>query len=278
MATKKYGPVALIATFCVSFVAWCYCIAPGVLGLIYQAYPGQENVAVLIGTLPTVVTMIVAFASTVIFRFVPRKWMAIVSMIIALICGLMILMVEMPLVGVIACSALLGIPAGIIPAACATTCTISSSYKLKDKVVGWHNALMMLGMAVFQLLAGVFSKGGDFRDGYKSIFILIPVIIVAILLMPNVDKDMKHVVAMQDAAATANVGSAKPVKEKNSLVLFRIRTYLSSRMYILERLVHQLFRLCNQRSSHRRLSSCRSNWIIQLNRRNNRRILRCLVD
>lgn len=143
---KQYKPINLVAVLLVSFVAWVYCVAPAVLGLIYQAYPGQDSVSVLIATLPTVVTMIVAFLSTVIFRFVPRKWMAITSMVIALICGAVILIFPLPLMGVIICSALLGIPAGIIPAACATTVTIIAPPALKDKVVGWHNALMMLGM------------------------------------------------------------------------------------------------------------------------------------
>ena len=88
---KQYKPINLVAVLLVSFVAWVYCVAPAVLGLIYQAYPGQDSVSVLIATLPTVVTMIVAFLSTVIFRFVPRKWMAITSMVIALICGAVIL-------------------------------------------------------------------------------------------------------------------------------------------------------------------------------------------
>ena len=111
---KQYKPINLVAVLLVSFVAWVYCVAPAVLGLIYQAYPGQDSVSVLIATLPTVVTMIVAFLSTVIFRFVPRKWMAITSMVIALICGAVILIFPLPLMGVIVCSALLGIPRSLV--------------------------------------------------------------------------------------------------------------------------------------------------------------------
>ena len=48
-----------------SFASWIYCIAVVVLGLIYQAYPGQEHIAVLISTLPTLVMMLSAFASSV---------------------------------------------------------------------------------------------------------------------------------------------------------------------------------------------------------------------
>lgn len=210
---KQYKPINLVAVLLVSFVAWVYCVAPAVLGLIYQAYPGQDSISVLIATLPTVVTMIVAFLSTVIFRFVPRKWMAITSMVIALICGAVILIFPLPLMGVIICSALLGIPAGIIPAACATTVTIIAPPALKDKVVGWHNALMMLGMTVFTLLAGLFGDTGNFRDGYKSIFFLIPIIILAILFYPNVDRDLSGMAqaAMEQTAAanTANTGKEK---------------------------------------------------------------------
>lgn len=210
---KQYKPINLVAVLLVSFVAWVYCVAPAVLGLIYQAYPGQDSVSVLIATLPTVVTMIVAFLSTVIFRFVPRKWMAITSMVIALICGAVILIFPLPLMGVIVCSALLGIPAGIIPAACATTVTIIAPPALKGKVVGWHNALMMLGMTVFTLLAGLFGDTGNFRDGYKSIFFLIPIIILAILFYPNVDRDLSGMAqaAMEQTAAanTANTGKEK---------------------------------------------------------------------
>lgn len=173
---KQYKPINLVAVLLVSFVAWVYCVAPAVLGLIYQAYPGQDSVSVLIATLPTVVTMIVAFLSTVIFRFVPRKWMAITSMVIALICGAVILIFPLPLMGVIVCSAL-------------------------------------LGMTVFTLLAGLFGDTGNFRDGYKSIFFLIPIIILAILFYPNVDRDLSGMAqaAMEQTAAanTANTGKEK---------------------------------------------------------------------
>lgn len=48
---KKYSILNLIAVLVVSFVAWIYCIAIAVLGLIYQFYPGQDNMSILIGTL-----------------------------------------------------------------------------------------------------------------------------------------------------------------------------------------------------------------------------------
>ena len=64
----KHRGLGVAVVLLSSFAAWIYCIATVVLGLIYQAYPGQENVAILISTLPTIVMMLAAFASSVILR------------------------------------------------------------------------------------------------------------------------------------------------------------------------------------------------------------------
>lgn len=200
---KKYNMANLAAVFTVSFMAWCYCVATAVLGLVYQAYPGQDSKTVLIATLPTVVTIVAAFLATPIFRAVTRKWAAIISLIIAFICSMLILYANLSLIAVIACSALLGIPAGLIPAANASLITIVAPLSLRDKVIGWHNALMMLGMAAFTFLAGLFAKSGDFHLAYKAQFILIPAIIIAILFYPNVDRDQKRAgLDMADDAAS----------------------------------------------------------------------------
>lgn len=220
---KKYSMANLIAVFIVSFIAWIYCVAIAVLGLIYQAYPGQDKVSVLIGTLPTVVTLITALAGPFIMKALTRKWSVIISIAISIVCGLAILLIKMPLIGVIICSAALGIPAGLVPAANSSIVTIIAPPALKDKAIGWHNAIMMLGMAAFTLLAGIFAKTGDFRDGYKSIFILIPVIIIAFFLYPDVDKD--NVTA--EAAADAAESRSDTVREKMpGYVLVFIMLYL----------------------------------------------------
>ena len=46
MKKKSFFQIAVILM--ASFASWIYCIAVVVLGLIYQAYPGQEHIAVLI--------------------------------------------------------------------------------------------------------------------------------------------------------------------------------------------------------------------------------------
>lgn len=208
---KKYSILNLIAVLVVSFVAWIYCIAIAVLGLIYQAYPGQDNMSILIGTLPTVVTMITAFLGPFLMKKLTRKGAVIISLAISLVCGLTILWMDMSLIGVILCSSLLGIAAGLIPAANASIVTIVAPTSIKDKVIGWHNAIMMLGMSAFTLLAGIFAKNGDFRQGYKVIFILIPVLIITVFLYPNVDKnDLTETTSVRKKNKNAHNGEKMP--------------------------------------------------------------------
>lgn len=196
---KKQG-LGIIIILLSSFAAWIYCIAVVVLGLIYQEYPGQEGIAILISTLPTIMMMISAFASTVILRVCNRKMVVIVSLLIAIVSGLLILFIDMPLMGVVICSTLLGIPGGTIASANPTVLAIVAPPALKDKVLGWHNAFMMLGMSVFTLLGGVFAKTGRFQDGYKTVLLLIPLLILVVLFYPNVDKDRKKTTSNTEEA------------------------------------------------------------------------------
>lgn len=86
---RKLGMGGVATILLSSFATWIYCIAVVVLGLIYQAYPGQESVAILISTLPTIMMMLAAFASSVILRVCNRKMVVIVSMAIAIVSGLL---------------------------------------------------------------------------------------------------------------------------------------------------------------------------------------------
>lgn len=165
MKKKSFFQIAVILM--ASFAAWIYCIAVVVLGLIYQAYPGHEHIAVLISTLPTLVMMLSAFASSVLLRFCNRKYVVIISMLISIGAGLLILFLELPLAGVILCSALLGVPGGTIASANPTVLAEIAPPRLRDKVLGWHNSMMMLGMAIFTLLGGVFAKTDGFRMATK---------------------------------------------------------------------------------------------------------------
>ena len=201
MKKKSFFQIAVILM--ASFASWIYCIAVVVLGLIYQAYPGQEHIAVLISTLPTLVMMLSAFASSVLLRFCNRKYVVIISMLISIGAGLLILFLELPLAGVILCSALLGVPGGTIASANPTVLAEIAPPRLRDKVLGWHNSMMMLGMAIFTLLGGVFAKTGRFQDGYKTVLVLLPILILVLLFYPNVDREpTKDVLNADISAAT----------------------------------------------------------------------------
>ena len=112
---------------------------------------------------------------------------------------------KVPLIGVIICSSLLGIPGGTIASANPTVLAIVAPLNLRDKVLGWHNSLMMLGMATFQLLGGIFGETGRFQDGYKTVLILIPILVLVILFYPNVDKDRSLAQAAGGAQETETV-------------------------------------------------------------------------
>ena len=210
---KKQG-LNVAAILLSSFAAWIYCIAVVVLGLIYQAYPGQESVAILISTLPTIMMMVAAFASSIILRVCNRKLVVVVSMAVSIVAGLLILLVDMPLTGVVICSTLLGIPGGTIASANPTVLAIVAPPALKDKVLGWHNALMMLGMAIFTLLGGVFAKTGRFQDGYKTVLLLLPILILVVLFYPNVDKERKTAAASHLDEASQEAAEGQPVSGK----------------------------------------------------------------
>lgn len=156
---KKYLSIAVVLL--ASFATYIYSFTTIVLGDIYTSYPGQDSITVLIATLPAVVMMISAFASTVLLAKLNRKMLVIVSMLIALVGGLVVAYVELPVTAVVVVSALMGIPGGIVAAANASLLPVIAPDKLKDKVLGWHQAALMLGQTIFALVCGFLAQGGN---------------------------------------------------------------------------------------------------------------------
>lgn len=157
-----------------------------VLGDIYTAFPGQDSVTVLIASLPAVVMMISAFASAFLLAKFNRKLLVIISMVIAVAAGLVVAYVEIPVAGIVACSALMGIPAGVVAAANASVLPSIAPDSLKDKVMGFHQAALMLGQTLFALICGFFARGGNWAGGFKTVYVIIPVIILVILFYPDI--------------------------------------------------------------------------------------------
>lgn len=178
--------MSLIVVLLASFTVYIYSFTTIVLGDIYTAFPGQDSVTVLIASLPAVVMMISAFASAFLLAKFNRKILVIISMVIAVAAGLVVAYVELPVAGIVACSALMGIPAGVVAAANASVLPLIAPDSLKDKVMGFHQAALMLGQTLFALVCGFFARGGNWAGGFKTVYVIIPVIILVILFYPNI--------------------------------------------------------------------------------------------
>ena len=178
--------MSLIVVLLASFTVYIYSFTTIVLGDIYTAFPGQDSVTVLIASLPAVVMMISAFASAFLLAKFNRKILVIISMVIAVAAGLVVAYVELPVAGIVACSALMGIPAGVVAAANASVLPLIAPDSLKDKVMGFHQAALMLGQTLFALVCGFFARGGNWAGAFKTVYVIIPVIILVILFYPNI--------------------------------------------------------------------------------------------
>ena len=164
--------MSLIVVLLASFTVYIYSFTTIVLGDIYTAFPGQDSVTVLIASLPAVVMMISAFASAFLLAKFNRKLLVIISMVIAVAAGLVVAYVEIPVAGIVACSALMGIPAGVVAAANASVLPSIAPDSLKDKVMGFHQAALMLGQTLFALICGFFARGGNWAGGFKTVYVL----------------------------------------------------------------------------------------------------------
>lgn len=223
---KRPG-LSILSMLLTSSCIWISLISSTVLGLIYQAYPGQDAVAVLIASVPTLVLMGVSLICPFLFRVVSRKSMIIVSLIIALVAGLLIVWLDMSLTGVILLSAALGIPGGIIQSATPTVLAATAPPKMKDKLLGWHTGFNLLGIAVFQFLSGQFAVTGRFQDGYKAILLVIPILIFVILFYPDIDKHKELIVNLgaevpADAGATKTAAAGKFPKIAIAILLIHV--------------------------------------------------------
>ena len=127
--------MSLIVVLLASFTVYIYSFTTIVLGDIYTAFPGQDSVTVLIASLPAVVMMISAFASAFLLAKFNRKLLVIISMVIAVAAGLVVAYVEIPVAGIVACSALMGIPAGVVAAANASVFPVL--HPIHSRIKSW---------------------------------------------------------------------------------------------------------------------------------------------
>lgn len=208
--------LSLIVVLLSSFTIYIYSFTTIVLGDIYNSFPGKDNVTVLIATLPAVVMMLSAFSSTVLLVKFKRKILVIISLLIATIAGLLVSYAALPITAVVCCSALMGIPAGIVAAANASMLPVIAPDKLKDKVLGFHQAAMMLGQTLFALICGFLAKGGNWAGGFRTVYVLVPVTILVLFFYPDV------AVADSEPAAEEKQDPAQGIDTEKRMPIFAI--------------------------------------------------------
>ncbi len=111
-------------------------------------------------------------------------------------------------------SGLSGFAAGSIPAANFAALTEIAPENLRDKVVGWSDAVCSLGLVFGIFTCGLLASDGVWTRGYGVYFAVIPVLVLVLLFYP---KDTKGVApanevqsAAVDAADTVAVKSVLP--------------------------------------------------------------------
>ena len=200
--------LGLIIVLLSSFTVYIYSFTTIVLGDIYNSFPGQDSITVLIATLPAVVMMISAFASAFLLARFNRKMLVIVSLVIALAAGILVSYCNLSVSMVVLCAALMGIPGGVVAAANSSLLPVIAPDKLKDKVLGWHQAALMLGQTVFAFVCGILGKGGNWAGGFRTVYLLVPVIVLIILFYPDVkvEEGKKETIAESDSHESAIEG------------------------------------------------------------------------
>lgn len=56
---------------------------------------------------------------------------------------------------------------------------------MRDKVVGWSDAITSIGIIIPQFLSGILASDGNWARAFDYYFILIPIIVVLIMFFPS---------------------------------------------------------------------------------------------
>ena len=71
---------------------------------------------------------------------------------------------------------------------------------------GFHQAALMLGQTLFALVCGFFARGGNWAGGFKTVYVIIPVIILVILFYPNIPVETEAKPKEETALKNEKVG------------------------------------------------------------------------
>ena len=201
---KKMIPILLA-----SFPAWFYCMVYTPLGYLFNDFPGQDALVMLVASLPGIMAMVAAFSSSGLMMIMNKKTLVIISLLAMFAGGMLIRYFGSGnLIITIIGSAVTGFGAGSIPAANLAILAEISPEKMRDKVCGWSDSLCMAGILVVTLLGGFLAADGVWVRAFNVYYILIPIIIAVIIWYPT---------NKAAAVIAENVGAASVIKTEESV-------------------------------------------------------------
>jgi MFS family permease len=178
---KKMIPILLA-----SFPAWFYTMAYTPLGYLFNDFPGQDALIMLVVSLPGIMAMVAAFSSSGLMLIMNKKTLVIISLVVMFIGGMLVrffgagnLMVT--IIG----STMTGFGAGSIPAANLAILAEISPEKLRDKVCGWSDSLCMVGITIAVLVGGFLAADGVWVRAFNIYYIVLPIIVAVIIWYPS---------------------------------------------------------------------------------------------
>lgn len=185
---KKIIPI--IAT---SFISWFYVVSYVPLGYMYNAFPGKDNIVVLIATLPSLAVMFASFLSGPMLNRLKPKTVTLIGLLLSVVAGLSVRFFgEHSLLLCVIASFIGGLPAGFVQAANYVSLQEIVPLDMRDKANGWADASCAIGMATATVLSGMLSKGGDWLNAYNLYWIAVIILIIAIIGYPNVTQTVRE--------------------------------------------------------------------------------------
>ncbi|MFB3162309.1 MFS transporter [Neobacillus sp. 179-J 1A1 HS] len=200
--------VKLIPILLSSFTAWFYVMTYTPLAYMYNDFPGQENVVVLIAVLPGIIAMIGGFAVGGLVHVMSKKTVVVGSIVLSIVGGLIVRYTgDHSLTLAIIGSSLTGFAAGSIPAVNYAIMAEIAPKNMRDKVCGWSDAICTAGILVSTFLAGFLAADGNWTRAFDVYYILVPVLVLVFIFYPNTKSVPSE--TLEKAKATPDVENVK---------------------------------------------------------------------
>lgn len=182
---RKNSTAAIIAVYLCTTLTYVCDMPSVILALLNRSFPGQEAAVTLILTLPSVVGMVTSFAMAPCLLRFSGKILALISVACAFASGMVFLIGGSRSIGLLLFgSVLIGITAGSIPSITNTLLTMYSSPENRARLLGLNVSIGAVGNTVFLLLAGVFSRSGNWVRAYFTYFAVIPIFLFVLWKLP----------------------------------------------------------------------------------------------